>query len=167
MKAPYPVSMLFIIGTLFSAGCANTGIVKVSANTYLIARENHAGIFGNQAAFKAKIIQEASDFAAKQGKVAIPISQHETPNAPMKFASFEYQFRLVDKNDPAAENAALQRRADIVVEQDKNLNEHIETTDKSKTRTKYDDLRGLEKLHNDGVLTDEEFAREKRKIMGQ
>ena len=86
------------------AGCANPGIVQLSPDTYMLSRTAHAGIFGNAAANKAKVIREANEFAASKGKVAIPLSSNEVPlgNRPGEFASFEYQFRLVDPNAPEA-----------------------------------------------------------------
>ena len=40
--------------------CADAPMVQVSPDTYLIARSDKAGIFGNAAAMKAKVIQEDS-----------------------------------------------------------------------------------------------------------
>jgi hypothetical protein len=97
-----------LIGALVAvmSGCANPGIVQLSPDTYMLARTDHGGIFGNAAANKAKVMQEAHDFAASKGKVAIPLASNEVPlgTGPGQFASFEYQFRLADPNDPEARN---------------------------------------------------------------
>lgn len=84
----------------FLVGCTNPGIVKLSHDTYLLTRADHAGIFGNTSRLKASVIKDANDFAENLGKVAIPVSTHETPVYPGHFATFEYQFRTVDKDDP-------------------------------------------------------------------
>src|ERR1700740_240605 len=93
-----------LVSVVVIAGCANPGIVQLSPDTYMLSRTDHAGIFGTAAANKAKVIREANEFAASKGKVAIPLSSNEVPlgNRPGEFASFEYQFRLVDPNDPVA-----------------------------------------------------------------
>src|SRR5438105_13790407 len=89
--------------TVAVLGCANPGIVQVSPDVYLLSRTDKGGIFGNASAMKAGVIREANNFAASQGKVAVAISLHETPLVVgSRFASVEYQFRVVDKNDPAA-----------------------------------------------------------------
>lgn len=86
----------------YLAGCAsNPGVVQVAPGTYMLSRIDRAGIFGNEAALKAKVINEANAFAKSKGKVAIPISTHLDPMGPGHLASFEYQFRLVDPNEQA------------------------------------------------------------------
>jgi hypothetical protein len=105
--------------TLALLGCASVpGPIQISPDTYIISREDHRGIFGSLASLKAEVIREANEFAAKQGKVAVPISAHETPlgNGPAQWASFEYQFRVVDRNDPEAQRTSLLPRPDIVIE---------------------------------------------------
>ena len=95
----------FSIGTilftiLMFSGCANPDIVKVSGNTYILSREDHAGLFGSAPRLKAGVIRDANAFAEKQGKVAVPISAKEHQMGVMgDWASFEYQFKLLEKDD--------------------------------------------------------------------
>jgi hypothetical protein len=99
--------------------CASVpGAIEISPDTYMITREDHRGIFGSLASLKAEVINEANQFAARQGKVAIPISSQERPlgRGPAQWASFEYQFRVVEKNDPEVQRTALLPRADVVIE---------------------------------------------------
>jgi PEGA domain len=110
------VVFLLALGLL---GCASVpGPVQISPDTYVISREDHRGIFGSLASLKAEVIREANEFAAKQGKIAVPISAHEKPlgNGPAQWASFDYQFRVVDKNDPEAQRTSLLPRPDVVIE---------------------------------------------------
>jgi hypothetical protein len=91
-----------ILMTLFLVSCAsNPGIVQLSPGTYMLSRVDHGGIFGNEAALKANVINDANAFAKSKGKVAVPISTHLDPRGVGHFASFEYQFRLVDPNEQA------------------------------------------------------------------
>ncbi|WP_139350478.1 hypothetical protein [Rhodanobacter sp. B04] len=64
---------------LILSGCANPGIVRLSGNTYMLSKEDHAGIFGSQARLQADVIKQANAFAESQGKVALPVSTHATP----------------------------------------------------------------------------------------
>ena len=66
----------------------------------MLAKEDHAGIFGSMAKLKADVITEANQFAESRGKIALPISVREKPvgNSPADWATFEYQFKLVDKS---------------------------------------------------------------------
>ena len=113
----------FLVQTAFVLlvlqGCASVpGPIQISPDTYMITREDHRGIFGSLASLKAEVINEANQFAAGLGKVASPISSHEKPlgRGPAQWASFEYQFRVVDKDDPEVQRTALLPRADIVIE---------------------------------------------------
>jgi len=98
-------------------GCANPGIVQISPDTYLLSRTDRAGIFGNASAMKVDVIEEANAFARSQGKVAIPVSTNEVPMQIGKFASFDYQFRLVDPVSPEAVPTSLGPKPDLVIEQ--------------------------------------------------
>jgi len=83
--------------------------VRVSPDTYMLYREDHAGIFGNATAMKANVIREANEFAEKQGKIVVPVLMSETPmgNGPAQWAKCEYQFRVVDKDDPEVGRTSL------------------------------------------------------------
>ncbi len=94
---------------LVMACASSPGIVQLSPDTYMIAKEDHGGIFGSLAKLKADTIREANEFAARQGKVAIPIATKEKPMGICcgQWAAFEYQFRIVAKNDPEVRRASL------------------------------------------------------------
>jgi len=93
-------TLFFLISLV---GCANPGIVQVSPNVYQLGRADHGGIFGNKDALKAGVISDANTFAEKQGKVAIPVRAKEHPMGIMgDWASYEYTFRVVDKDAPDA-----------------------------------------------------------------
>jgi hypothetical protein len=102
------IGLLLFLVALLLVGCQNPGIVQVSGNTYMLSREDHAGIFGSASRLKAGVIRDANAFAAKQGKVAVPISAKEHQmGALADWASFEYQFKLLEKDDPEAKNASM------------------------------------------------------------
>ena len=156
-------SLLLII-FVFS-GCASQGIVKLSQDTYLIAKTDRAGIFGNASKLKIRTIQEANDFAASQGKVAVPITSTETPMgpAPGQFARFEYQFRVVDESDLENQRVALKRDPDFIMEDNKNIDVNVKDSDDSVDI--YNELIKLNDLREKGILTDAEFQSEKTKLL--
>jgi len=93
-------TLFFLISLV---GCANPGIVRLSPDVYQLGRADHGGIFGNKNALKAGVISDSNAFAEKQNKVAIPIRAKEHPMGIMgDWASYEYTFRVVDKDDPDA-----------------------------------------------------------------
>lgn len=155
-----------ILLTLILGACADAPMVQLSPDTYLIARSDKAGIFGNAAAMKVKVIQEANAFAASQGKVAIPISTQETPVYPGHLATVEYQFKLVDPGSPEAVSTSLEPRADIVIESDERSQEDIRITDESSpSKDVYTEIMKLDDLRQRGLITDEEFEAEKRELL--
>jgi hypothetical protein len=87
----------------FVAGCVNPQVVQISPGVYELSRDDHGGIFGNEEALKAGVIRDANKFAESQGKVAIPISARAHPVGILgDWASFEYNFKVLDTNNPEA-----------------------------------------------------------------
>lgn len=148
-------------------GCANPGIVQLSPDTYMLGRTDRGGIFGNATAMKADVIREANEFAASQGKVAIPLAVHENPLiAGQRFASIEYQFRVVDKNDPEARRTSLIPRADVVIEKKETSTIDVRTKqDQSEKKDVYGELIKLDDLRKRGILSDAEFEAQKKKLL--
>ncbi len=155
----------------FLAGCAsNPGIVNISPDTYMITRIDKAGIFGNAAAMKAKVFEEASAFASSQGKASIPISVNEIPVAPGRFASIEYQFRVVASDDPEYSRVSLTPRPDRVTESkntiDLNINQSGDVVSGDNPDI-YEVLIRLDDLRKRGILTGDEFQSEKAKLLAK
>ena len=156
--------LVIIIPMLF--GCANPSIVKLSPDTYMLSKEDHAGIFGSMAKLKADVISEANAFAESQGKVAIPIAAKESPvGAFGKWASFEYQFRVVDKNDPEARRTP---KPDLTIDKTEKVDVEIKSKDlTAKDRDVYTELIKLDDLREKGILTEEEFQTLKKKVLSE
>jgi hypothetical protein len=132
----------------------------------MLSRADRAGIFGNTAKLKAGVIKEANEFAESMGKVAIPLSTNETPVYPGHFATFEYQFRVVDKDDPEAKRTHLIPRPDVVIEKTEKIDTNIKTEKNiNKEADTYTELIKLDDLKKRGIITEEEFEAEKIKIL--
>ena len=151
------------------SGCAsNSGVVKISPDTYMIFKTDRAGIFGDASRMKANVIREANAFAESQGKVAIPISTQATPmgTGPGQFATFEYQFKVIDKNDPEAQRTSLVPRADVLIEKNSEISVDIKSKDQTeKTEDVYAELIKLDDLRAKGIITEEEFEAQKKKLL--
>jgi hypothetical protein len=150
------------------AGCANPGIVQVSPDTYILVREDHGGVFGSASSLKAGVIRDANLFAESQGKVAIPISARDKPmgGGPAQWASFEYQFRVVGKDDPEVRRTSLVPRADVVVEKTEKISADVRTKDESnKPKDVYTELIKIDDLRKRGILNEAEFEAQKKKLL--
>ena len=164
----------------FLVGCANPGVVQVGGDLYLLSKQDHGGIFGSLPKLKADVINEANAFAASKGMTAIPVSFKEKPVG-MKFAdlaSVEYQFRLVPPNSPQARGGSLNAdrqtlpvRPDVSVQSTRTTSAVVEVrggTASSQSGTQkdlYTELLKLEDLRKRGLLTQAEFAEQKRKLL--
>jgi len=157
---------LFILVGL--AGCANPGIVKLSPDTYMLARADRAGLFGNPAAMKAQVIQEANAFAQSMGKVAIPLAAKEVPVAVGRFATFEYQFRVVDLSDSEAKRTTLVPRADVVIDQTSRTKLDVQIKNEPATSNNfYEELVKLDDLKKRGILSQAEFETAKKRLLSK
>jgi hypothetical protein len=128
------VALLVVLFLL--ASCANPGVVKISDNVYLISKTDKAGIFGNASALKVEVIQEANQFAASQGKSIVPIELKESPLiVGQRFASIEYQFKLVDaKKDGQVTEDLSYKNSDKKLNEDnkKNISNNLLNPEKVK-----------------------------------
>lgn len=155
-----------VVSISILSGCAsNPGVVQTSPGVYLISREDKAGIFGNPSAMKADVIKEANEFAAKQGKVAIAVSTNSTGMYPGHFATFDYQFKLVDPNGQEAKATSVLLPTPNVRTQ---VDVHNHESQPASLRADvYGELVKLDDLHKKGILSDAEFEAQKKKILDQ
>jgi len=158
------LASLTLISSL--AGCANPGIVKLSPDTYMLSRTDKGGVFGNASAMKADVIREANEFAASQGKIAIPLSLNESPMYIGHFASVDYQFRIVDQSDPAARSLSLVPRPDLVIEKTEKRTVDVNAKDQTdRPKDVYAELLKLDDLRKRGILSQQEFEAQKKKLL--
>lgn len=173
--------LAFALAALMSIldGCANPPIIPVTADTYLLSKEDHAGIFGSLSKLKAEVITEANSFASSKGKVAIPISFREKPvgNSPGDWAMVEYQFKLVDPNSAEAAITSLEAgrksvpvRPDISIQSNESISADVNVTSTAhessgQAKDLYAELLKLEDLRKRGILTGAEFEEQKAKLL--
>ena len=168
MNKTFSGILILIVLALALSGCFSSNIVKLSPDTYMIRVEDHGGIFAfNRGKLKSSAIQQANDFAASKGKVAIPIAMNEHPVGVLgDWAAVEYQFRVVLKDDPEAKRTSLTPSPNIVIENKSKISGDIETKDKTeRTKDVYIELIKLDDLRKKGIITEEEFEAQKKKIL--
>jgi hypothetical protein len=158
---------LLLVAIMALAGCAtNHGAVQISPDTYMISRTDKGGIFGNASAMKSEVLAEAGEFAARLGKVSIPVSLNERPMiVGHSLASIEYQFRVVDKDDPEARRVSLIRGPDLVIEKTEKITNDTNVKTTGQKADLYAELMKLDDLKKRGLLTPDEFDAQKRKLL--
>lgn len=146
------------------AGCATAEIVPIGTDSYMIAQTSAGGVFKAMSSLKTEVIQRANAFAESKGKVAIPIAAKESPAYPGHMPSFEYQFRLVDKDDARAAGGGLVPRPDVVVE-NKLVQSEANRNVRGQRKDLYAELLKLDELRKKGILSDAEFQAQKERLL--
>ena len=158
------ITSVLLASILLLSGCAGLRITPLSSDTYLASKTSAGGIFVAMDSIKAEVISASNAFAESKGKVAIPIAAQERPAMPGRNPSFEYQFRLVDRDSPAASGGALIPRADVVVEKSEKISADVQIKE-SKAPDLYTELTKLDDLRKKGIITEEEFAAQKKRLL--
>jgi hypothetical protein len=150
---------------LFSVGCATSEVIPIGTDSYIISQTSAGGAFKSMSSLKMDVIKRANAFAETKGKVAVPLGGKESPAYPGHMPNFEYQFRLVDKDDPRATGEGLIPRAGVVIE-NKDIGTPIShTVDQPKSKDVYGELLKLDDLRKRGIITDAEFQAQKSKLL--
>ena len=148
-----------------NAGAADPEVIQISPDTYMITRDSKAGMFASMAKLKTKVINQANEFAASQGKIAIPISERTNRPNP-GFPTYEYQFRLVDRDSPDSKSTAIESSPDQIIESRNKSSGEVTVRHESEAKPDlYTELLKLDDLRKKGILTDEEFEDQKRKLL--
>jgi len=155
-----------------AAAVAAQEMVQLSPDTYMIIRDSKAGAFASMAKLKAETIAAANSFASSKGKVAVPISSKETRAVPFTFRwpTFEYQFRLVEPDDPSAKSTGLTSptRDGVSVAVDAGAStQPPPATSTSEVTDIYTQLTKLDELRQKGIITQEEFDEQKKRILAE
>lgn len=106
-----------VISMLILTGCATADIVPIGRDTYMISQMSAGGVFTNTSKLKSDVILRANAFAESKNKIAIPVASTVQSAVPGRLPSFEYQFRLVDKDDPRATGTELRSTPDKINEE--------------------------------------------------
>lgn len=100
-------------------GCATADIIPIGTNTYMISQTSAGGVFKAMGTLKASVIKRANAFAESKGMIAIPVAEKENPSRPGQMPNYEYQFILVDKDDPRASNPILKAAPSTLILENK------------------------------------------------
>lgn len=96
--------LFLVLMAAFLAACSSVGkIQKQHDGSYVLRKVDHKGIFGSMGSLKDETNQEVDDFAIREGKKVIPLSEREHPiGVAGDWAWYEIQFRLGDPQADAA-----------------------------------------------------------------
>lgn len=175
MKANSIIKATTLAFALVISGCANPPIIQISNDTYMLSKEDHAGIFGSMSKLKADVLIEANQFAESKGKVVLPISVREKPvgNKPADWATFELIFKLVDKDSREMGDSAFNAnrkvmpiRPDVSIQRSDAISADISIKNQDRVKSDlYSDLVKLDDLRKRGIISESEFKTLKAKLL--
>ena len=156
------ISIATMLLSAYLFGCATAEPIPMGNDTYMISHTSAGGIFKAMGSLKTEVIIHANEFAASKGKIAIPIASQESPAYPGHMPNFEYQFKLVNKDDPRSFGGALITRSEVVVEMRTDPRSSNEIV---KPRDTYTEILKLDDLHKRGLITEAQFETQKTKLL--
>ena len=90
-------SILSVVQIILLAACANTGIVPMDKDTYLIAKKSPQVGFGPPIGIKGEAYTEANEFCSKNGKAVETLKYEETNSGFARAAAISLEFRCISK----------------------------------------------------------------------
>ena len=128
-----------------AALAGNTGVIPDGPDSYLIMRTGKTG-FVSSSSLQKKTYEEASAFCTEKALVMTTISMDSKASRPFGgFPEATLRFRCVSQSLPGSQP----------------------TASSAASEDKFDQLERLKRLLDSGALTQDEFNREKAKLLGQ
>ena len=152
------------------AGCAsNSGIRPMGANTYIVTRQAATG-FSGAGTLKADAISEAAKYCEAQGKVMkiVAVTEAKPPYILGNFPKAEVVFKALNPGDPELVLPSVFDASGNQVRVGSSLIDRSEvkiSVDHPDTEDIYTKLEKLDELRKKGILTEEEFQKEKSKLL--
>jgi hypothetical protein len=137
-----------LLVALISGGAVagNTGVIPDGPDSFLIMRTGKTG-FVSSSSLQKKTYEEATDFCEEKSLIMQSISMDAKAARPLGgFPEATLRFRCVSPGVPDTGSAAGSGEGTV---------------------DKYSQLEQLKRLLDSGALTQEEFDREKAKVLGQ
>jgi len=109
----------------------------VSENVYKISLKSAGGMFADEVKMRVEVVQQANEFAASKGKLAVEIVTNSHRPIALGLPEVEYVFKLVNKSDAVSNGAG-----DLYIK-----------------------IMHLDELRKKGLISDAEFETQKQKLL--
>ncbi len=152
------------------SGCAsNSGVRPMGVNTYIVTRQAATG-FSGAGTLKADAIGEAAKFCEAQGKVlkVVAVTEAQPPFIFGNFPKAEVVFKALNPGDPELSRQSEYDASGTQVRVGSSLVGRSEvkvSVDRPESGDVYAKLEKLDELRKKGVLTEEEFQKEKARLL--
>ena len=161
-------SVALLFGIITFSGCAiNSGVVPMGQDTYMVSRQAASGFTG-MGSLKVDAFREASEYCISQNKKiqVVHTGESQPPYVLGNFPRAEIQFMCLSEGDRELVRPKLKKEADVVIEKTDAISVDVKTKDQSeKTKDVYTELLKLEDLRKKGIISEEEFETQKKKLL--
>lgn len=159
-------SIIVVILTLFIFSCTSPSIVMpMDRGIYTLSKSAPTG-FTPLGTIRTAAYKEINELASKKGKVAQIITVNEVPAGFGRWPQVEVRFKLVTKEELSNKTIpTTQKSTSTVYDARGNPIDTETTTTNNQDINVYKHLEKLGKLKEDGILTEEEFEIEKKKLL--
>lgn len=146
-------------------GCTTSGVIPMGPDTYSVSTTNEL----SPALAKKQAIEAAAKHCQSLGKQAMPVQTQQGSHVDAfgdNLATYDYMFRCLSPGDkdlgrPEIKDPALKLSIDQKIEEKKD----IQTKSNSSGSDLYIELKKLQQLKDDGIITEQEFQELKRKTI--
>ena len=140
--------------------CSSTGVTPVDGNTFMIAKKSAQVGFGPPIKTEAAVYAEASEFCEKQHNKVETVDLVVRNSTFGRPGSVNLKFRCVGPGTSTTYSTPTDKGTDIDATENAASEEDTVNADDI-----YSKLVKLEELRKQGILTDEEFAQEKKELL--
>ncbi len=153
-------SIIIIVLAAFMSACTSSGVIPMGPDTYTIGTTSEL----SPAFAKKQAMKEAVAYCQSQGKEVMPLQTQSGAHRDAfgdNLATFDYTFRCLDRGDKDLGRPKLKNPA-VDINVDQNIKSNIDTSSEADL---YTELRKLDQLKKDEIITEEEFQTQKKKIL--
>ena len=146
-------------------GCTSSGVAQIGPDTYTIATSSEI----SPAWAKKSALKDAEKYCQSQGKYIMPFQSRTGSHVDSvgdNIATYDFTFRCLAANDPDLTRPELRDPTTNI-----NVDENVRILDETANRgvddssDLYTELQKLDQLRKDGILTEEEFQQQKKKVL--
>jgi hypothetical protein len=139
--------------------------MQIGPDTYTIGTSNEI----SPAWAKKSALKDAEEYCQSKGQYVMPIQSRTGGHVDSmgdNIATYDFTFRCLAANDPELTRPELRDPTTNI-----NVNENVRISDETANRGSKDDsdlyteLQKLDQLRKDGILTEEEFQQQKKKVL--
>jgi YD repeat-containing protein len=157
------LSLILLVASL---GCASKPqILPMGHGEYMISKKGSSG-FSRMSSIKSDAYEEMNNYARSKGLEAEIISTNEIPPKLGDYPVVEVKFRLVQRSSRISRDTKV--NSSQTTQTYDSLGRPTSSTTNtraSEDSTRYQKLREIGSLYANGVLTEEEYKREKARIL--